>query len=69
MPSVGQMWFFVNKEMKISDFKKMCQNEDTLIKSVEVNCADRNSVTDESNIYELLSSRQPLFLSLNGIQY
>jgi hypothetical protein len=67
MPQTGQMWFFVDKAMNVQSFKEMVAKQDTQIDNIEVRGSVADPVSDESNIYELLTSRKPLFLTLNGI--
>lgn len=46
----------------------MCQDEDTLIEDVRVE-NESGVMAEESKVHDLLTSRVPLFLSLNGIRY
>ena len=69
MPTNGQVWFFIDKSMTIAMFKDKCRKEDPLIKNVEVRGTGKNAVSDDCNIFELLTKRTPLFLDLNNIQY
>jgi len=68
MPSVGDMWFFVDKQMKVAQFKNMCKQEDTQISKVEVLHQDK-TLNEEDSLFNLLNSRNPLFLTLNDITY
>ena len=46
----------------------MCSDEDTLIEDVKVE-NESGVMGEETKVHDLLTSRVPLFLSLNGIRY
>ena len=68
MPSFGDMWFFIDEKTTTQDLKTQCQKEDTLISTIEI-LKEGGAVKNSDIVYNLLQTRQPLFLMVNNIRY
>jgi len=69
LPTKGPVWFFINPAMTVSDFKKQCTDEDSLVSEVNV-VAGKKAVDDQTSLYDLLVDQSsPLKLNINQISY
>ena len=68
MPVIGDTWFFIEHSTTTSEFKKLCQQEDSKIETIDL-LEEKGSLDANVNLYNLLEQNKALYLRINNTTY